>query len=82
MDFVQDTLIGGVGMRVLAVVDVCSRECVALQSGRGFRGEDVARILGRAASERSAMPQVIQVDNGSEFTSRALDHWACWNKVK
>ncbi len=82
MDFVHDTLIGGEAMRVLAVMDVCSRECVALQSGRGFRGEDVARILARAAVERSAMPQVIQVDNGTEFTSRALDHWAYWNKVK
>ena len=27
------------------------------------------------------MPQRIHVDNGTEFTSRALDHWAYWNHM-
>ncbi len=82
MDFVHDTLFSGESLRVLAVVDVCSRECLALRAGRRFRGEDVSRILSQLAGERGAMPQIISVDNGSEFTSRALDHWAYWNKVK
>ena len=25
--------------------------------------------------------QSIRVDNGSEFTSKALDHWAYWNRI-
>ena len=29
----------------------------------------------------SEYPQGIRVDNGTEFTSRALDHWAYWNQV-
>ena len=45
MDFVHDTLSNGRRVRVLTVLDVYSRECVALEAGVGFRGEDVARIL-------------------------------------
>lgn len=41
----------------------------------GFRGEDVARTLMRAREGRGALPERISVDNGTEFTSRALDHW-------
>ena len=28
------------------------------------------------------MPKKIRVDNGTEFTSKALDHWAYWNHVE
>ena len=28
------------------------------------------------------LPQRIKVDNGPEFISRALNAWACFNKVK
>ncbi len=66
----------------MTVLDVYSRVCVALQAGVGFRGEDVARILSAAARKRGSRPKVISVDNGTEFTSKALDHWAYWNHVK
>lgn len=46
-----------------------------------FRGEDVAGVLAAAGDGRQ-LPQVINVDNGTEFTSRSLDHWAYWNKVR
>jgi putative transposase len=82
MDFVHDTLSGGRTVRVLTVLDVYSRECVALVAGRGFRGADVASILSRAGEARGDLPTRISVDNGTEFTSRALDHWAYWNKVR
>ncbi len=82
MDFVHDTLSNGRTVRVLTVLDVYSRECVALQAGVGFRGEDVGRILSAAGQERGSLSKVISVDNGTEFTSRALDHWAYWNRVK
>jgi len=81
MDFVHDVLTGGRTIRVLTVVDVHTRECVALEPRFGFRGEDVAHILSKAAQGRK-LPAVISVDNGTEFTSRALDHWAYWNQVK
>jgi len=81
MDFVHDTLSGGRTVRILAVIDVHTRECVVLLAGRGFRGDDVVAALGEAASARAALPDVISVDNGTEFTSKSLDHWAYWNRV-
>jgi len=82
MDFVHDTLTGGQAVRVLAVIDVHTRECIALRSGRSFRGDHVVEILAHAGTERAALPELISVDNGTEFTSRSLDHWAYWNQVK
>jgi len=82
MDFVHDTLSGGRTVRVLTVLDVFSRECVALEAGVGFRGEDVARVLSEAGVERGGLPDLISVDNGTEFTSKVLDHWAYWNRVR
>ena len=54
MDFMHDTLADGSRMRVLTVIDVHTRECLALEARRSFRGSDVALILsdlGGAAGE-------------------------------
>jgi len=82
MDFVHDVLADGRTIRILAVVDVFSRECVALVAKTSFRAEDVCRILSEAGERRGKLPECITVDNGSEFTSKALDHWAYWNRVR
>ena len=76
MDFVHDALSGGSTIRVLAVIDVHTRECVVLRAGRGFRGSDVAEALAEAGAARGALPELISVDNGTEFTSKSLDHWS------
>ena len=72
MDFVHDTLSNSRTVRVLTVLDVYSRECVALEVGVGFRDEDVGRVLSAAAEERGSLPKMISVDNGTEFTSSEL----------
>lgn len=82
MDFVLDTLSNGRTLRVRAVVDAYGRECVALEAGVGFRAADVARILTEAGKRRGTLTGVISVDNGTEFTSRDLDHWAYRNQVR
>lgn len=81
MDFVHDTLAGGQTIRVLTMLDVHTRECIALVAQAGFRGVDVARVLSTVGAVRG-LPAVISVDNGTEFTSKALDHWAYWNRVQ
>ncbi len=48
MDFMHDTLSGGRTLRVLTVLDVHTRECIALKAGRSFKGEDVAGTLSEA----------------------------------
>jgi putative transposase len=78
---VGDTLSGGRSSRVLTLVDVYTRECLALEAAPTFRGEDVVRVLAAVGLQRT-LAAVIQVDNGTEFTSKALDHWAYWNHVQ
>jgi putative transposase len=81
MDFTQDVVADGGKMRVFTLVDVHTRECLALEVGRPFRGVDVAAMLSVVIAERGA-PRVIQCDQGTEFTSIALDQWAYWNGVE
>jgi len=81
MDFIHDYLADGTAMRVLSVVDCFTRECVGFIPARRFRADDVAAHLSRIGASRG-LPPVIQCDNGTEFTSVALDHWAYWNHVQ
>lgn len=81
MDFMHDTLADRSTIRVLTAIDVATRECVVLIAAKGFSGSAVAQILSGAASRRGRCPDQIRVDNGTEFTSKALDHWAYWNHV-
>jgi putative transposase len=81
MDFMSDTLANGRRVRLFTVLDTCTRECLATDVGVNFRGSDVATILTRIGFERG-LPERITCDNGSEFTSRALDRWAYQNRVK
>ena len=82
MDFMHDVLATGQHVRVFTLVDVYSRECVALEVAKSFSGADVARLLSDAGDRTGTLPPIIQCDNGTEFTSTALDHWAYWNRVQ
>jgi len=81
MDFIGDTLVDGRTFRSLNVVDQCSRECLALEVDSSLPGLRVVRVLDRLVSERG-VPEVVVVDNGPEFTGKALDLWAHQNRVR
>ena len=81
MDFVSDSLYNGRRFRVLTVVDDLSRECPVLEVDHSLTGQRVTRVLDRIALTRG-LPEVITVDNGPEFISKALDLWAYENSVK
>lgn len=81
MDFVADQLVDRRRLRLLTVVDVCTRECLAIDVGRALRSEDVVRILAKLAAVRGT-PRRIFCDNGSEFQSRLVDLWAYTQKVQ
>jgi putative transposase len=76
LDFVHDALFDGRVFRVLTAVDEYTRECLLLEAARSFRGETVAQWLRRAIQERGTRPRRIRVDNGTEFTAKAMDRWA------
>jgi len=81
MDFMHDALANGRTLRIFTLIDVHTRECLALRPATGFSGASVAQVLADVATHRP-LPTRILVDNGTEFTSKALDAWAYWNKVK
>ena len=80
MDFVHDTLADGRKFRTLNIVDVFTRECRAIEVDTSLGGARVVRVLERLCEEHST-PERIMVDNGPEFTSKALDSWAYSQKV-
>ena len=81
MDFVSDTLSCGRRFRGLNIVDCHSREALCIEVDTSLTGHRVVRALQRLGETRG-LPQTIQVDNGPEFTGRALDEWAFRNRVK
>lgn len=81
MDFVADQLVQGTRFRALTVVDIFTKECLAIEVGQSLKGENVVAVLRRVALQRG-VPKTIFCDNGSEFVGRALDLWAYVNKVR
>ena len=75
LDFVSDQITDGRRFRILAVVDDCTRECLALVADTSLSGMRVARELDQLVAERGP-PRMIVSDNGSEFTSNAILAWA------
>jgi len=75
MDFVTDGLATGRMVRILTVVDACTRACLALEAGFSLGSGRVTRVLERAIAERGR-PESLRSDNGPEFTSRRMIGWA------
>ncbi len=75
LDFVADQMTDGRRFRILAIVDDCTRECLALVADTSLSGVRVARELDRLLAERGR-PNMIVSDNGSELTSNAILAWA------
>lgn len=81
LDFVADQLVEGRRFRALTVLDVFTRECLAIEAGVSLRGEHVVAVLNRIMNDRQA-PKKLLCDNGSEFTSQLMDLWAYQHQVK
>jgi putative transposase len=75
MDFMQDVLVAGRRFRTLNVLDLLTRECLALEVDTSLPGPRVTRVLDQLVASYGA-PQQITVDNGPEFAGQVLDAWA------
>jgi putative transposase len=62
MDFLHDELSNGNKIRLLTVVDIYTREALAIEVGSRLRGEDVARVLNRLVYLRGR-PDAVFCDN-------------------
>ncbi|MGF6292964.1 transposase InsO family protein [Paraburkholderia youngii] len=81
LDFVADQLADGTRLRALTVVDIFSREALAIEGDKRLRAEDVVSVLNRLVAQRRA-PRFLFADNGSAFSGRLLDMWAYHYKVQ
>ncbi|CAM2198040.1 transposase [Paraburkholderia kururiensis] len=75
LDFVADQLAGGQRFRALTIVDVFTREALAIDVGQRLGASDVVRVLEQLRLRRGT-PRTLLCDNGSEFTSQVMDLWA------
>ena len=80
-DFVADRLIDGTKIRTLTVVDEYTRECLSLRTGYSLKTDDVMDVLTGLFISRG-IPDHIRSDNGSEFTSKAIQAWLPKLRVK
>lgn len=79
MDFMSDQLgHSGRRFRILTVVDDFTRECVLLLADHSIPGASVTRALNSLES----LPKIFNIDNGSEFTGKAMDTWAFEKGIK
>ena len=81
LDFVHDVVECGRTIRVLAVADAYTRECLALEVDTSFASRRVTRVLEQIMAERGA-PLAIRCDNGPELTSRHFLAWAMERQIE
>jgi len=75
VDFMSDALAWGRKIRLFTVVDVFTREALAIEVDTSLPGGRVVRVLERLGAERG-VPDEIVLDNGPELAGMALDQWA------
>jgi putative transposase len=75
LDFLHDALASGRTIRLLSVIDVFTREALALEVDTSLPGTRVVRVLERLRGERERPVQLV-LDHGPELIGRALEQWA------
>ena len=73
-DFLFDRTSDGRPLKWFTLVDEYTRECLALEVGRGMTAKAVGAGLATVVQERGA-PEHIRSDNGPEFIARAIRAW-------
>jgi transposase InsO family protein len=74
MDFVQDRTADGRPFRMLVVLDEYTRECLAIEVARNFRGGDIVSVPDELTAIRGA-PVHLRADHGPEMISKAVKAW-------
>ena len=73
-DFVNARTHDGRLLRILALIDEYTRECLALRVARRLNSQDVIETLSEVMLWRG-IPEHIRSDNGPEFVARQLRDW-------
>ena len=81
MDFMRDSLSNGRAIKILSIVDEYTRKCFRIEVDTSINGVRVTRVLAEIA-QMGNLPEIIVIDNGPQFISKALDAWAYQRGVK
>jgi putative transposase len=73
-DFLHDRTSDGRALKWFTLVDEYTRECLALEVGRGLTAPAVSTVLAAVVRERGA-PAHVRSDNGPEFIAKAIRAW-------
>jgi transposase InsO family protein len=73
-DFVEDRTLRGGRLKILAVVDEYTRECLALEVGQRITSQGVVNTL-EWLFLLHGRPEYIRSDNGPEFIAKAVQQW-------
>ena len=73
-DFVEDRTERGGKLRILAIIDEYTRECLAIRIAPSIPASAVVRVLEWLFLTRG-VPKHIRSDNGPEFVARAVCQW-------
>lgn len=82
LDFMADKLASGAKFRLLNVLDLYSRKCLGSVVSRSFSSTRVIAELDKMAIKHGGYPEIITLDNGTEFTSLIFDAWARKHRIK
>lgn len=74
LDFVHDSCLNGTRLKILAVVDEFTRECLALEAATSIKAPKVRSVLSELFKDRGE-PKYLRSDNGPEFVARSLTVW-------
>jgi putative transposase len=73
-DFVHDRTANKRTLKLLCVLEACTRECLGIEVARSIRSQDVILTLSRLM-RLYGKPAYIRSDNGAEFTAAAVMRW-------
>ena len=73
-DFVATRTHDGRSVKILAILDEFTRECLAIEVKRRMRHKEVIEVLAELFIQRGT-PEYIRSDNGSEFVAQDLRDW-------
>lgn len=73
-DFVHDACANGQRLKILTLIDECTRESLAIEVATRMNAQQVIQVLERVIGVRGT-PVYIRSDNGPEFIARAVQRW-------
>ena len=76
LDFRLDKTVNGRAIKLLNIIDECTREFLAIVVDHPIDADDTVTDLERSVIDRGAAPEFIRCDNGPELTANAFTN--CW----